>query len=67
MSELDQMELRVRHATLEIEHEDIGHAIDALIATGADNLCIQRFKKKKLAIKDEIEKLHDLITPDIIA
>lgn len=67
MSEQDHMELRVRHAKLQIEHEDISHAIDALIKTGADTLCIQRFKKKKLSLKDEIEKLHDLTTPDIIA
>lgn len=61
------MELRVRRAKLQIEHEDISHAIDALTAIGADTLCVQRFKKKKLALKDEIEKLHDITTPDIIA
>lgn len=63
----DQTELRVRLAKLEIEHSDLGMAIDALIATGANALSIQRFKKKKLALKDEITRLHSLTTPDIIA
>ena len=67
MSDQDQTELRVRLAKLEIEHMDLGRAIDALTATGGDSLCIQRFKKKKLTIKDEIIRLQDEITPDIIA
>lgn len=60
-------ELRVRLAKLEIEHEDYGHAIEALIAHAGDALRIQRFKKKKLAVKDEIAKLRARIIPDIIA
>ena len=67
MSDQTSMEMRVRLARLEMEHADCGRAIDALIATGAEALCIQRFKKKKLALKDEIAKLHTLTTPDIIA
>jgi len=67
MSEDNQTQLRVRLVKLEIEHMDLGRAIDALIATGSDSLCIQRFKKKKLKLKDEINRLQDEITPDIIA
>jgi hypothetical protein len=67
MSDQDQSELRVRLARLEIEHEDYDHAIDALIAQGADALRIQRFKKKKLVLKDEIVRLRTRIIPDIIA
>lgn len=67
MSYQDETELRVRLAKLEIEHQDIGLAIDALVQTGANALSIQRFKKKKLALKDEIARLHMLTTPDIIA
>ena len=67
MGDQDQTELRVRLAELEIEHADLGRAIDALTQVGSDALCIQRLKKKKLALKDEIAKLHDMTTPDIIA
>lgn len=67
MSDQDQVELRLRLARLELEHEDYDHAIDAMIAQGVDTLRVQRFKKKKLALKDEITKLHARIIPDIIA
>ncbi|MCC0021274.1 MAG: DUF465 domain-containing protein [Nitratireductor sp.] len=67
MGEDDHIELRVRLAKLEIEHEDLDHAIDALIQVGTDNLRIQRLKKKKLSIKDEIARVRDELLPDIIA
>lgn len=67
MSEQDQIEKKVRLARLAIEHQDLDKAISALNSTGADALCIQRFKKKKLGLKDEIEKLHIDTTPNIIA
>ena len=60
-------ELRVRLARLEIEHEDYDHAIEAMTLQGMDALRIQRFKKKKLALKDEITKLRARVIPDIIA
>ncbi len=63
----DQAELRVRLARLELEHEDYDHAIDAMTRQGVDALRIQRFKKKKLSLKDEITKLHARVIPDIIA
>ena len=63
----DQAELRVKLARLELEHEDYDHAIDAMSQQGVDALRIQRFKKKKLALKDEITKLHARIIPNIIA
>ena len=67
MSDQDQAELKVKLARLELEHEDYDHAIEAMIAQGEDALRIQRFKKKKLVLKDEITKLHTRIIPDIIA
>lgn len=67
MGDQDQTDLRMRLARLEIEHSDLGHAIDALVQVGGETLCIQRLKKKKLRLKDEIVRLHDEITPDIIA
>ena len=67
MQDQDLAELRVRLARLEIEHEDLDHAINAMVAIGTDQLRVQRFKKKKLVLKDEITKLRARIIPDIIA
>ena len=63
----DQAQLRMQAARLRQEHEDFKVAIDAMQATGADPLCIQRMKKKKLDLKDRLERLSSRIIPDIIA
>ena len=67
MSEQDQAEIRLEFARLKQEHSDLSVAIDAMIATGSDPLSIQRLKKKKLHIKDRLQRLEDRIIPDIIA
>ncbi len=67
MSDQEQAELRVRIARLEMDHEDLDHAIAAMTAQGLDALRIQRFKKKKLALKDELAQLRNRLIPDIIA
>ncbi len=67
MEDQDKTELRMRLARLELDHSDLGKAIDALIQVGGETLCIQRLKKKKLRMKDEITRLHAITTPDIIA
>lgn len=67
MGDQNKVELRIKLARLEIEHSDLSHAVDALIKTSGDPLCIQRLKKKKLTLKDQINKLHMITTPDIIA
>lgn len=55
-------------ARLREEHRDLDHAIEALERVGAgDRLQIQRFKKRKLQLKDRISFLEDQLTPDIIA
>ena len=66
---LDRQEvLRIELATLRQEHEDLDHAIDALYGTvNPDMLRLQRMKRQKLALKDQIRRLEDEITPDIIA
>ncbi len=65
--EQDEAQARVVLAKLVIEHEDYDHAIAALEKTGCDPLRLQRFKKKKLTLKDEIAKLNSMIIPDITA
>jgi hypothetical protein len=43
-------------------------AIDALESMVAgDQLQVQRLKKRKLSLKDQIIRLEDQLTPDIIA
>ena len=53
---------------LKIEHKDLSDAVDALELLGQpDQLQIRRFKRRKLALKDRIQQIEDLLTPDIIA
>jgi hypothetical protein len=53
---------------LRMEHRDLDAAILALEGVGpADQLQIQRLKKRKLYLKDRIIRLEDQLTPDIIA
>jgi hypothetical protein len=54
--------------TLQEEHRDLDAAISALTgAGGADQLQVQRLKKRKLALKDQITALRGRLIPDIIA
>jgi len=65
---LDDEALRARLSTLKVEHEDLSAAVEALEAVPrTDQIRIARLKKKKLALRDEIVRLEDRLTPDIIA
>ena len=60
--------LRVKLELLQREHRDLDVAIAALDAEGrADALTLRRLKKRKLMLKDQIQRINDAITPDIIA
>ncbi len=60
--------LRVRLELLLREHRDLDDAIRALDETrSADQLTLRRLKKQKLALKDQIARIDDELTPDIIA
>ncbi|MFQ6553975.1 YdcH family protein [Aestuariibius insulae] len=60
--------LRIELEVLREEHRDLDASIEALQEKGmGDQLTLQRLKRKKLALKDEIARLEDQITPDIIA
>jgi hypothetical protein len=67
MSEQDQAEVKMAFARLKQDHADFDAAIEAMIKTGCDPLQIQRMKKKKLTVKDQMMRLEDQFIPDIIA
>lgn len=55
-------------ATKRQEHADLDAAIQTLTASGiADQMLVQRLKKRKLSLKDRIVQLENLLLPDIIA
>ena len=55
-------------AELESEHRDLDEVISRLSdGTPTNRLQIQRLKKRKLNLKDEITRLHAKLLPDIIA
>jgi len=60
--------LRVKLEVLRREHRDLDVAIDALGGQAtADQLTLRRLKKQKLNLKDQIARVEDELTPDIIA
>jgi len=60
--------LRVELEVFRREHRDLDDAITALVEKGtADQLTLQRLKKRKLRLKDLIAVIEDRLTPDIIA
>ena len=64
----DRADIEARYEALKEEHR----ALDQEIAGGdlgpiRDQLALSRMKRRKLALKDEIERLYDLLHPDIIA
>ena len=64
----DSAELEGELARLRQEHRDLDSAIEALEhMIAGDQLQVQRLKKRKLVLKDQIIQLSDQLTPDIIA
>ncbi len=64
----EEARLRTQIAALREEHQDLDDAVRALEALPRpDQLQIARLKKKKLILRDQIAKLEDRLTPDIIA
>jgi hypothetical protein len=64
----EETRIRAELAALREEHQDLDDAVSALEALPMpDQLRIARLKKKKLTLRDQIAKLEDKLTPDIIA
>lgn len=65
---IDEEALRRKLAELRQDHADMDAAIQAISATPLpDMMLIGRLKRKKLALKDEIVRIEDMLTPDIPA
>ena len=64
----NQKQIIAQLRQLESEHRDLDDVIERLGEDKPfDQLKLQRLKKRKLALKDEIIKLRSQILPDIIA
>lgn len=66
---MDDIEsLKKQLEDLQLEHRDLDDVIDHLIETRPfDQIQIQRLKKRKLMLKDQITRLESRLLPDIIA
>ena len=63
-----QRQLHARLHTLESEHRDLDEVIERLADDKPfDQLKLQRLKKRKLVLKDEMMLIRSRILPDIIA
>ncbi len=64
----DAEALKAKLEALRSEHRDLDEVIDRLIEKAPfDQLQLQRLKKRKLGLKDQIIKLESRLIPDIIA
>jgi len=65
---LDTEAIKAKLEALKTEHRDLDEVIDRLIEKAPfDQLQLQRLKKRKLGLKDQILKLESQLIPDIIA
>jgi len=68
MIPLPNMEVRGRLVELRQRHQDLDAAVDALTSMPTpDQLQIARLKKQKLILRDQIVKLENMLTPDLLA
>lgn len=68
LTEADAERLRHELHELRAEHRDLDQIIDHLASNPPDDhLLVRRLKKRKLALKDRIERLESLFVPDIPA
>lgn len=68
MNPLSPDEIRHTLNRLKYCHSDLDDAIRNLQSVpNGDEIQIQRLKKQKLALKDEIARLENMLLPDIIA
>jgi hypothetical protein len=65
---MDAEAIKAKLEALRSEHRDLDEVIDRLIEKPPfDQLQLQRLKKRKLGLKDQIIRLESQLIPDIIA
>ena len=65
---IDMETIRIKLEALKSEHRDLDEVIERLLEKPPfDQLQLQRLKKRKLGLKDQILKLESQLIPDIIA
>jgi hypothetical protein len=65
---VDQEAIRKKLADLRSEHRDLDEVIARATETAPfDQIQVQRLKKRKLMLKDQISILESKLVPDIIA
>lgn len=65
---LQDVALRAKLQSLLQQHRDLDTAITSLEQSGTgDQLQLRRLKKMKLDLKDKIQKIENMLIPDIIA
>ncbi len=68
LTEEEKAQIRERLQALETEHHDLDDVIGRLSADPSqDQLQLRRLKKRKLFLKDQIQRLRTRLIPDIIA
>jgi len=66
--DLDVEALQAKLTALKTEHRDLDDVIARIVERGPfDQLQMQRLKKRKLMLKDQISKIESELLPDIIA
>ena len=68
LTEEERAQLESRLHQLQIEHGDLNDVIAKLTLDPLqDQLQLRRLKKRKLLLKDQLERMRALLIPDIIA
>jgi hypothetical protein len=68
LTEEEKAQIRERLHSLEVEHHDLDDVIGRLsVDATLDQLQLRRLKKRKLFLKDQIQRLRARLIPDIIA
>ncbi len=68
MTDSDKAAILQKLAELQSEHRDLDDVIARITGDGPfDQLQVQRLKKRKLLLKDQISQLESELLPDIIA
>ena len=68
LSEEERERLEQRLYELKLEHRDLDEVITRLSREpDVEELQLKRFKKRKLRLKESIEKIRDRLIPDIEA